>query len=288
MEIKYFKKGFILIELLVVIFIMVLLAGLVVANFRFFQTKTNLEETALQLVSVLRLAQNKAIASEGETPFGVRLENNRYTLFLGSTYQPSSPSNQQYLLTNGLEIFDISLNGGGQDIVFNRLDGRTSQFGQFGVRLTSNPSQTKTIYIESSGRAGLYASSSSDVRQKDSRHVHFNYGRVINTNSENIVLTFSNPTTTQEIVIKDNLDANGQINWQGEVAVGGQNQKIEVKTHQLNNPGTIFSITRDRRHNNKALSISLSGEPGYNLVDYTDTGTTTIGSSIYVSNLEWQ
>lgn len=288
MEIKYFKKGFILIELLVVIFILVLLAGLVVANFRFFQTKTNLEETALQLVSVLRLAQNKAIASEGETPFGVRLENNRYTLFLGSTYQPSSPSNQQYLLTNGLEIFDISLNGGGQDIVFNRLDGRTSQFGQFGVRLTSNPSQTKTIYIESSGRAGLSASSSSDVRQKDSRHVHFNYGRVINTNSENIVLTFSNPTTTQEIVIKDNLDANGQINWQGEVAVGGQNQKIEVKTHQLNNPGTIFSITRDRRHNNKALSISLSGEPGYNLVDYTDTGTTTIGSSIYVSNLEWQ
>jgi type II secretory pathway pseudopilin PulG len=288
LEIKYFKKGFILIELLVVIFILVLLAGLVVANFRFFQTKTNLEETALQLVSVLRLAQNKAIASEGETPFGVRLENNRYTLFLGSTYQPSSPSNQQYLLTNGLEIFDISLNGGGQDIVFNRLDGRTSQFGQFGVRLTSNPSQTKTIYIESSGRAGLSASSSSDVRQKDSRHVHFNYGRVINTNSENIVLTFSNPTTTQEIVIKDNLDANGQINWQGEVAVGGQNQKIEVKTHQLNNPGTIFSITRDRRHNNKALSISLSGEPGYNLVDYTDTGTTTIGSSIYVSNLEWQ
>jgi len=288
LEIKYFKKGFILIELLVVIFILVLLAGLVVANFRFFQTKTNLEETALQLVSVLSLAQNKAIASEGETPFGVRLENNRYTLFLGSTYQPSSPSNQQYLLTNGLEIFDISLNGGGQDIVFNRLDGRTSQFGQFGVRLTSNPSQTKTIYIESSGRAGLSASSSSDVRQKDSRHVHFNYGRVINTNSENIVLTFSNPTTTQEIVIKDNLDANGQINWQGEVAVGGQNQKIEVKTHQLNNPGTIFSITRDRRHNNKALSISLSGEPGYNLVDYTDTGTTTIGSSIYVSNLEWQ
>lgn len=283
------KKGFVLIELLVVVFILIILAGLVVANFRFFQKKTNLEEATLQVVSVLRLAQNKAIASEGETLYGMHLESDSYTLFSGSAYQPSNPSNQQYLLTNGLEIFDISLNGGGQDIVFNRLDGRTSQFGQFGVRLTSDISQAKTIYVESSGRAGLSASSSSsDIRQKDSRHVHFDYGRLIDANSENIVLIFTNPTTTQEIAIKDNLDANGQINWQGEVSVGGQNQKIEVKTHRLNNPDTIFSITRDRRYNNKALSVSLSGEAGYNLVSYTDTGTTTIGSSIYVSNLEWQ
>ena len=105
------KKGFVLIELLVVVFILALLAGLVVANFRFFQMKTNLDETALQLINVLRLAQNKAVVSEGEASYGVHLESGNYTLFSGSSYQPGSQSNQQYDLSGDSEIFNISLNG---------------------------------------------------------------------------------------------------------------------------------------------------------------------------------
>lgn len=284
-------KGFVFIELLVVIFIIMLLAGMVLAGFRFFQNKMGLDETADQLVNVLRLAQNKTLASEGQSSYGVHFEVNNFTLFAGSSYNPVSPSNQQYNLANGLEIFDVSLAGSGQDIIFNRLNGRTNQAGQIRLRMTAEQTQIRDIYISFAGQVGLVAQSlPSDTRQKDSRHVHFNYGRAIDTNSEKIFLTFSNPPnppTTQEIIIKDNLDVEGQINWEGIVSVGGQNQIIIIKTHQLS-PTTIFSIIRDRRFNTKALSVSLSGEPGSSLINYTSLGAVSAGSSVWVSGITEQ
>ncbi|KKR04148.1 MAG: hypothetical protein UT31_C0002G0017 [Parcubacteria group bacterium GW2011_GWF2_39_13b] len=285
-------KGFVFVELLVVICIIMLLAGISLASFRFFQNKMGLDETADQLVNVLRLAQNKTLASEGQTSYGVHFAANNFILFAGSSYDPASLSNQQYNLAKELEIFNINLAGSGSDVIFSRLTGRTSQFGQISIRLAADPAQSRDIYISSAGQIGFVAQSlSADTRQKDSRHVHFNYSRIIDFNAEKIILLFDNPPnlpTTQEIIIKDNLDANGQIGWERTILVGGQNQQIIIRTHQVNNPLTVFSIIRDRRFNNKALSVSLSGEPGYGLIDYTDNGEVSAGSSVWVSGLAEQ
>lgn len=282
------KKGFVFVELLVVVSIIMLLAGMVLASFRFFQNKMGLDETADQAVNILRLAQNKTLASEEQTSYGVHFAADNFILFAGSSYTPASPSNQQYDLAKGLEFFNVNLAGSGQDVVFNRLNGRTNQFGQVSLRMAVDQTQIRNIYISSAGQIGLVAQSlPSDTRQKDSRHVHFNYGRAIDINLERIILTFSNPPnplTTQEIIIKDNLDISGQISWEGTVSVNGQNQTVVVRTHQLS-PTAIFSIIRDRRFNSKSLSISLSGELGYNLLSYTSLGAVSAGSSPWVSGL---
>ena len=284
-------KGFVFIELLVVISIIMLLAGMALASFRFFQNKMGLDETADQMVNILRLAQNKTLASEGQTSYGIHFAADSFTLFTGSSYNPANSSNLQYNLTRGLEIFNVSLAGGGQDVVFNRLNGRTNQSGQVSLRMAADQMQVRNIYISSAGQIGLDVQSSpSDTRQKDSRHVHFNYGRAIDINSEKIILTFSNPPnppTTQEIILKDNLDTSGEISWEGTVLVGGQNQTIIIRTHQLS-PTAIFSIIRDRRLNTKSLSVSLSGEPGYSLISYTSLGAVSAGSSSWVSGLTEQ
>lgn len=285
-------KGFVFIELLVVIFIIALLASGILAGFRFFQDKMGLDEAGEQIINVLRLAQNKTLASEGQLSYGVHFESDKFILFAGLAYQPAAASNQQYNLSGSLEIASTSLAGGGQDIIFSRLTGRTEQFGEIRLRIKSDISQERIIYISSAGQISLLAQTLPlDTRTKDSRHVHLGYARAIDVNVESVVLTFSDPPNSpvvQEIIIKDNLDENSQLNWAGVVAVGGNNQQMEVRTHQLNSPSTIFSITRDRRYNDKNLSISFSGEAGYNLINYTATGTTTIGSSPWVSNLEEQ
>jgi hypothetical protein len=122
--------------------------------------------------------------------------------------------------------------------------------------------------------------------------VHFDYSRAIDVGGgEKVTLSFNNspnPTVTQDIVIRDNLDANGQLDWKGTVAVGGADQTVEIKTHQLNNPATTFSVNRDRRYNTKPLSIFLSGEPGNSLIDYTATGATARGASPWVSDPQLQ
>ncbi|MEK7562394.1 MAG: hypothetical protein AAB509_01805, partial [Patescibacteria group bacterium] len=103
---------------------------------------------------------------------------------------------------------------------------------------------------------------------------------VINMNNENIILTFDN-NVVQQIPLNQ---FSGEIDWQGDVSVGGTNQTIYIHTYKLNNPNTQFSIKRDRRYNSKSLAVTISGDSSGNLAQYSADGLTTSYSSIYVSN----
>lgn len=119
-------------------------------------------------------------------------------------------------------------------------------------------------------------------RIKDSRHVHFDYSRVISTGAEKLTLIFANPPgpdVSQEILIADNL-RDGQIFWEG--------QNIKIQTHRLNNPDTQFSVHRDRRYNSKALKVTISGDATGDLIQYQADGQTIEGNSIYATNTSWQ
>jgi len=131
---------------------------------------------------------------------------------------------------------------------------------------------------------------SDENRIKDSRHVHFDYSRVISPLTEELTLIFSNPPNpdvSQDIIIADNL-IGSQIIWEGEISVGGQMQKIKILTHRLNSPDTQFSVHRDKRYNTKAVRITISGDASGNLIQYQSDGQTAKGSSIYVTDPSWQ
>lgn len=124
---------------------------------------------------------------------------------------------------------------------------------------------------------------------RDSRHVHFDYSRLISTSTESLILTFTYDSSTlqETILIADNLKE-GQIFWEGEINVGGEIQKLKIHTHRLNNPDTQFSIHRDRRYNNKALKIEISGDSSGSLIEYSADGLSTTKTSIYASEPQWQ
>ena len=90
------------------------------------------------------------------------------------------------------------------------------------------------------------SSPSDENRIKDSRHVHFDYSRVIFTATERLILTldYDSSPIIQEIIIANNLQ-DGQIFWQG--------QNIKIQTHRLNSPDTQFSIHRDKRYNTTGI-----------------------------------
>lgn len=122
---------------------------------------------------------------------------------------------------------------------------------------------------------------SDENRIKDSRHVHFDYSRVISIAAERLILTFDydGSPIIQEIIIADNLQ-DGQIFWQG--------QNIKIQTHRLNNPDTQFSVYRDRRYNVKSLKIEISSDSSGDLIRYQADGQTIKGNSIYVADPNWQ
>jgi type II secretory pathway pseudopilin PulG len=280
------NRGFSLVEILIVLGILIILMGMAVPAFRVFQKSSDLDGQAEKIIDTLRLAQNKTVASEESAQYGVYFDNsvwpNKYTLFRGSDYSLRNASfDVAHNLPSQIEIHEIDLGGGG-GIYFEKLTGYTSSsasFGKISIRLKDDVSKTKTVYIENSGLAGLTlpAIPLDTGRLSDSRHIHFDYNRTINTANEKIVLDFT--TVNQEIVIADNLK-DGQIYWEGVVNVDGSDQKIKIHTHRLNSFDTQFCVHRDRRYDDKALTISISGDLiGESLINYTDAGQETRGTS---------
>lgn len=290
-------KGTTLIELLVGIGILIILATMSALAFRYFQRESDLNNSTKEIIASLRLAQNKTLASEGASQYGVYFNTStpphEYILFKGSDYSLRDTSfDEIHKLPKTIEIYEIDLQGG-SEVVFDRLTGTTNQSGSVSLRLISEPSRAKTIYIEGSGQVGLTSPSipSDEDWVKDSRHVHFDYSRPIYTSTEKLILTFTYDTSTvsKQIVIANNMK-DGQIYWEGEVDVGGEIQKLKIHTHKLNDPDTDtqFCVHRDRRYNNKALAISISGDISGSLIEYSADGLNTTSTSLNVSNLLWQ
>ena len=297
-------KSFTLIEILTVVGILLVLTAIAVPAYHYFQAESELSNTTEEVITILRLAQNKTLASEGASQWGVFFNNSasphQFVLFKGANYLSRDPAfDEAHRLPTSVEIYEINL-GGGNEIIFKRLIGETAQTGNIVLRLKTD-SKTKTVYIEQSGKVGLVfpVIPSDQNRVKDSRHLHFYYNRLIDTNIEKITLTFEGGAT-EEIQISANLKE-GQIFWEGEVGEAGATQKLKIHTHRLNDPitwrgatisYTQFSIHRDRRYNNKTLIITISGDTSGSLVGYSADGLTTTSASIYitpsVSNLNWQ
>ena len=291
-------KGFSLIEILVVLGILGLLAASALVALSVLRGGSDLQAEARGLSRVLELAKSKTVASEGDTRYGVYATStspHRYILFQGNDYASRvAAEDQVYNLRDAIEFDSVSF-GGGTEVVFDRIQGTTSQAGSAVLRVKANPSNTTTVYVESSGIVEIDSSSipGDAARIKDTRHVHIDYtNRAINTATETLTLTFSsppNPDVVKNIAIADFLSG-GQIVWEGTVQVGGEDQKLKIHTHTLNSGVGLndsqFSVHRDRRFNTKPLTIEINGSPDPDigtLIQYDAAGITTPGTSIYAS-----
>ena len=286
MKISIYKEGFTLLELLVVLGILIILMAIALPNLRAFQQNYDLENSMGGIVSSLRLAQGQTVASEGESQYGVYFNTSadpqEYIIFKGESYALRDVSSDViHKLLKPVVISTIDL-WGNNEVVFERLTGNassSSSYGKISIKLISD-AKTKDIYI---GNSGLVKSDtpplvSDSGRITDSRHIHFDYSRNIATSTEKIILSFGG--VNFEIPIADNF-IEGQIYWEGDVAVEGQTQHLKIHTHQLDGFETQFCVHRDKRDNNKALTVFLSGD-GDSLISYAADGQESRGFSIYL------
>lgn len=292
-------KSFTFVEILVIVGVVLILLIFGSLSLRSLQSEFILQNTTEKIVNTLRLAQNKTLASEGSSQWGVYFQTSTpsqsYILFKGKNFQSRTISSDNvYELPSSLEFYEINL-GGTSEVVFNKVLGTTNQAGFISLRLKAQPDKKKNIFIDNSGFVGVTPSSFSDEeRFKDSRHVHFSYSRDISTSTEKLILNFSSgySSIVYEIEISENIKDN-QFFWEGEINIDGEPQKLKIHTHYLNDPTfkTLFCIHRDRRYNNKALTLNLDDVPDPDpgtLISFDTEGQTQKGSSIYVSEPIWQ
>jgi len=290
------KNSFTLIEVLIVVGVLTLSVGLSVPILGLFQKTSALNNSAEEIAGFLRLAQNKTLALERGGQWGIYFSTStspqQYILFKGQSFASRDSSfDEARSLSKNIEIYQIDLTGK-SEVVFSKISGQAVPAGNIYLRLKDDQSKFIAIFIDGSGKVDFTNSvlPSDTNRIKDSRHVHFDYSRIISISTEKLTLIFSNspnPDISQDIIIADNL-TDGRIFWEGEVIVGGESQNIKIQTHRLNNPDTQFSLHRDKRYNTKALRVTISGDMSGDLIQYQANGQTAKGSSIYVADPDWQ
>ena len=284
-------KGFSLIEILVVVAILGALTVTSASLFFFFQGKAVLNNNAEEVINVLGLAQNKTLASEGLSQYGVYFDNSacphKYTLFKGSDFAGRDSSyDRVYELSSRIEFYNIDFSGN-SEVVFEKITGLPNNPGDASIRLISDSSKNKTIYVSQAGYMSMEPPTAPSVNPvKDYRHVHFNYSRLIDTSSEIITLNFEG-IAIQNIIISNNISG-GEFFWEGEIDVAGDIQRIKIHTHRLNNPDTQFCVHRDERYNNRGLTVFISGDVSGDIINYSADGSSVLFNSIYVDSIKQQ
>jgi len=145
------NAGLTFLEVLGSLAIILILVALTAWGFSGFKGGQELNTAASSLLSTINEARSRSISSEDASQYGVHFESSKATLFKGGSYSASDPDNEELVISPSVDIYQITLNGGGPDILFQRLMGGTNEYGTVSLRLKNDTAQIKVITIEASG-----------------------------------------------------------------------------------------------------------------------------------------
>ena len=154
------KKGFTLIELLIVIGIFVIIIATAFTINGGILANTYLDTNTEQIIQTLRLAQMRSITRVNDSQWGVYFDediggtNDKFVLFKGTTYATRDASYDIVTeLPDIISLSNISLSGGGVDIVFAKLSG--DSFTDGSIQISDNLGNSNTISVNAKGLIAL-------------------------------------------------------------------------------------------------------------------------------------
>ncbi len=149
------KKGFTLVELVLVVTILGLVVVFSSVVFTNQQNQTSLESTILEVNSAIRESQNKSVSQSqdvsGDENYGVYFTSTSYTVFKGSNYSSNNPTNFVVNFSSGITLSQINLPN--SQLIFDRLSGKLTAYSDIQNTLvfSSFDNVTKTVTINPYG-----------------------------------------------------------------------------------------------------------------------------------------
>ena len=148
-------KSFSLIELIIMIAISIILATIGVLNLFNYRTQQDLDLTINEIISTLRVARNYSVSQEliesgSGKKWGVYFEAGNYVLFRGTDYGDSGKVIASKSVLRSTVEFKTLPNP--QDVIFELITGKPNGSNFIEVSLKNNPSNFKTITINSNGQ----------------------------------------------------------------------------------------------------------------------------------------
>ncbi len=145
------NKGISALEILFVIGIMSILFIIAIGIFSNIKDKEVLKVETERAIAILDKAKSQTSSALNSFVYGVHFESDKMTLFEGSTYSVSNPNNKISILGDDVVISNISITGGGSDIIFNKITNDTDTDGVITFSLVKDLNKTKILTILSTG-----------------------------------------------------------------------------------------------------------------------------------------
>ncbi len=149
-KIQTLRKGFTLIETMSAIAIGILLISIIFYSFSSLRNNASLQKNVSQAKSILEEARYSSISEKSDYSYGVHLQSDRLVLFSGSVYNSADAKNKTQLFDNAT-LDNISLNGGGSEIIFNKITGSTNTFGTFRIKSSIDLNKSMIIRVIGTG-----------------------------------------------------------------------------------------------------------------------------------------
>lgn len=141
-----------LIEILIAIAIILILAGTTAGLLTPFRTTETLLGGTDAALQALRGARSEALGGRNGKKYGVHFETDKATVFPGSSFGSApAASSTVFIFPKGATLGTTSFAGGGTDVFFERITGKTNNFGTLTITVASASSSTKTITILRTG-----------------------------------------------------------------------------------------------------------------------------------------
>jgi len=145
------KKGFSLIEIIIIIAITVIVATIVFVSFSRLNKSQALDKDTLLVISTLNEARSQTLASKDSAAYGVHFNEFEIVIYEGPTYSAGDSTNRTFALSDHTRVSATTISGGGSDVLFQRLNGKTNHTGTVTLALRTDSTSTKTITIYGTG-----------------------------------------------------------------------------------------------------------------------------------------
>jgi len=148
------RRGVTLVEIVITTTIIVALAALSIPLYANFQSESLLDTTSEDIVQTLREAQTRAMAGDGDRPWGVNFavvgDDAEFTLFRGVDYTNRDADYDRVgILADSLTFSVLDFLNGSTTVVFQKIRGTTLNFGS--LTLTSTNGDVATISVNAAG-----------------------------------------------------------------------------------------------------------------------------------------
>lgn len=142
---KNINFGFALLEVIFAVVVIGIIGAIIFSPLSSFKNSQLLRGTTENVLAVIEESRSLTLSSHESNQYGIHLETDSITLFTGPTYLLNDPSNRVSSVESGVSISSWALQGGGDDIIFERLTGETEQYGTITVTLSTGVSKTITV-----------------------------------------------------------------------------------------------------------------------------------------------